>query len=127
MRSTKKSDPSPSATRSGCPIATTLDVLGDKWTLILIRDMLAGKSRYSDFLGSPEGIPTNILANRLKRMEAAGLVAKRPYQTKPPRSEYLLTAMGRGLIPVLHDICQWANAYIPGTWVPPRDFMELRP
>ena len=127
MRSTKKTDPSPSTIRSGCPIATTLDLVGDKWTLILIRDMLTGKSRYSEFLASPEGIPTNILANRLKRMEAAGLIAKRPYQTKPPRFEYQPTAMGRGLIPVLQNICQWANAHIPGTWVPPRSFMELRP
>ncbi|MBT3767855.1 MAG: helix-turn-helix transcriptional regulator, partial [Rhodospirillales bacterium] len=54
--------------RSGCPISTTLDILGDKWSLIIIRDMLTGKSRYGEFQDSPEGIPTNILAARLKRL-----------------------------------------------------------
>jgi DNA-binding HxlR family transcriptional regulator len=114
------------ASRSACPIATTLDLVGDKWTLILIRDMLTGKSRYGEFLGSPEGIPTNILANRLKRMEAAGLITKTPYQTHPRRNSYELTAKGRGLTPVLQSICHWANEFIPGTWVPPQEFMELR-
>ena len=55
--------------RSGCPIATTLDMIGDKWTLVLIRDMLVSKKRYQEILASPEGITTNILASRLKRME----------------------------------------------------------
>jgi DNA-binding HxlR family transcriptional regulator len=122
-----KNDGSGLGARSACPIATTLDLMGDKWTLILIRDMLTGKSRYGEFLGSPEGIPTNILANRLKRMEAIGLIAKHPYQSRPPRFAYRLTAMGRGLLPLLHEICIWANANFQNTWTPPREFMELRP
>ncbi len=113
--------------RSDCPIATTLDYVGDKWTLVLIRDMVTGKRRYGEFLDSPEGIPTNILANRLKRMEAVGLIFKHPYQHKPTRYEYRLTPMGRGLLPVMQDVCRWANAHFPGTWIPPQAFMDLRP
>src|SRR5438105_4349626 len=57
------------ALRSPCPVACTLDIIGDRWTLLLIRDLLAGKKRYGEFLASPERIPTNILAERLKRLE----------------------------------------------------------
>ena len=109
--------------RSGCPIATTLDMIGDKWTLVLIRDMLVGKKRYQEFLASPEGITTNILASRLRRMEERGLITKSPYQQHPPRSEYLLTDVGRSLHPVLQSICRWANQQIPDTWTPPASFM----
>lgn len=110
--------------RSGCPIATTLDLVGDKWSLVIVRDMLVGKRRYGEFLASPEGIPTNILANRLKRMEAFGLIDRRPYQEKPRRFEYVLTDMGAALLPVLQSICRWANGHIPSTWTPPASFMN---
>lgn len=113
--------------RSNCPIANTLDIVGDKWSLIIIRDMLNGKKRYGEFQDSPEGIPTNILASRLRQMTALGLVAKMPYQKHPPRFEYSLTKKGRALIPVVQEICRFGNAHIPKTWVPPESFMELRP
>src|ERR671916_2191665 len=74
--------------RSACPVACALDVVGDRWTLLVIRDLLAGKSRYGDFLASPEKIPTNILADRLKRLEREGLVSRLPYSVRPPRYEY---------------------------------------
>ena len=64
--------------RSPCPIAATLDTLGDRWSLVLIRDMVAGKRRFGEFLDSPEGIKTNILAERLRRLEAAGQQAADP-------------------------------------------------
>ena len=111
-------------TRSGCPIATTLDILGDKWTMVLIRDMLNGKTRYSQLTMWPEGIPTNILANRLKMMEKTGLVRRDVYQERPVRHQYLLTEKGRALLPVLQEICRWGNAYYPDTWVPPDAFMQ---
>ena len=114
----------PTPARSGCPIATTLDFVGDKWSLVIVRDMLTGKRRYGEFLASPEGIPTNILANRLKRMEAVGLIARQPYQDKPRRFEYGLTEMGESLLPVLQSMCRWANAYVAGTWTPPESFMN---
>lgn len=110
--------------RSGCPIATTLDLIGDRWTLVILRDMLTGKSRYSEFMASPEGITTNILADRLGKMEANGLVAKKPYQLRPKRFAYELTEMGQELHPVLQEICRWANRNIPDTWVPPESFMQ---
>lgn len=111
--------------RSGCPIATTLDCIGDAWSLVIIRDMLTGKSRYKEFLDSPEGITTNILASRLARLEELGIIEKAPYQTNPVRHAYSLTSAGRGLTPVLQAICRWGNTHFPGTWVPPESFMAL--
>ncbi|MPZ56346.1 MAG: transcriptional regulator [Rhizobiales bacterium] len=114
------------AFRSGCPIATTLDLVGDRWSLVIVRDMIVGKAKFGDFLASPERIPTNILAARLKRMEAAGLVAKRTYQINPARYAYRLSDKGMALLPVLQNMCRWANAYVPGTWTPPESFMAPR-
>jgi DNA-binding HxlR family transcriptional regulator len=113
--------------RSGCPIATTLDIIGDRWTLIILRDMINGKKRYSEFLTSPERITTNILATRLTQMEAAGLTYRNAYQKRPTRYEYLLTEKGEALLPVLQEVCQWANRFMPDTWVPPDDFMQKKP
>ncbi len=112
--------------RSRCPIASTLDLLGDRWSLILIRDMLTGKTRFGEFLASPEHIPTNILSSRLRDLEEAGLVEKRPYQARPERFDYALTQQGQALLPVLQEVCRWANAHIEGTWRPPASFMERR-
>ena len=112
------------AYRSPCPIATTLDIVGDRWTLVILRDLITGKSRYSEFLTSPERITTNILADRLEKMEAAGLVERSPYQQRPLRHTYRLTNMGRALHPMLREMCRWANHYVPGTWTPPESFMQ---
>jgi DNA-binding HxlR family transcriptional regulator len=112
--------------RSGCPIATTLDLVGDRWTLVIARDMLTGKKRFAQFLTSPERITTSVLTEKLFQMEEAGLVEKLAYQQRPPRFEYHLTKKGRGLIPVLHEICRWANRYMTDTWTPPQTFMDLR-
>ncbi len=113
--------------RSGCPIATTLDVLGDKWTLVIVRDMLNGKAKFAEFLGSPEGVPTNILAARLKRMVETGLAKKTAYQERPKRFAYELTPKGRDLIPVVHAMCGWAKSHYSECWTPPVAFMDLRP
>ena len=110
--------------RSGCPIARTLEILGDRWSLILVRDLMTGKERYGEFLASPEGITTNILADRLKRMEGAGLIEKHPYQQHPVRHAYRLSEKGRDLLPVLQAISRWGNRHIPDTWIPPDWFME---
>ena len=112
--------------RSGCPIATTLDLVGDRWSLVIVRDMLTGKRRYGEFLASPEGITTNILADRLKRMEEAGLIARTPYQRRPVRHNYGLTEMGETLRPVLQEMCLWGNRHFRHTWTPPASFMERR-
>lgn len=112
--------------RSGCPIATTLDLVGDRWTLVILRDLFTGKNRFSQFLASPERITTNVLTDRLVTMERAGLVTKTAYQEHPRRFEYALTRKGEALLPVLQEMCRWANAYVPGTWTPPKSFMSRR-
>lgn len=101
--------------RSACPIACTLDLLGDRWTLLVLRDLFLGKRRFDELMASPEGISTNILAERLKRLEALRLVAKAPYGAHPNRFDYALTERGRSLGPVLHRIAQWGLEHLEGT------------
>jgi DNA-binding HxlR family transcriptional regulator len=113
--------------RSGCPIATTLDLLGDRWTLVIVRDLLTGKSRFGDFLKSPEHIPTNILADRLERLEAFGLLEKASYQENPVRFDYRLSQKGADLLPALQAVCVWANRHLPDTWKTPKSFLDLKP
>ncbi|HEU5154166.1 MAG TPA: helix-turn-helix domain-containing protein [Gemmatimonadales bacterium] len=99
--------------RSDCPIACSLDLIGDRWTLLIVRDLFRGKKRFSEFLASDEGIKTNILTDRLKRLEEAGLVQRAPYQKHPLRYDYYLTSQGRDLSPVLSAIFAWGRAYFP--------------
>lgn len=110
--------------RSKCPITNSLELIGDRWTMVVLRDMFIGKKRYSDFLASPEGISTNILADRLAMMESSGLIESKPYQKRPLRLEYELTEKGTGLLPVLQELCRWGNCYLPDTFVPPASFMK---
>lgn len=101
--------------RSACPVANTLDVIGDKWTLLVIRDLyFMNKTTYREFQNSPEAIPTNILADRLNRLQEHGLVTKSPYQDKPVRYTYKLTAKGKALSPVIKEIGKWGKKYISG-------------
>lgn len=113
--------------RSGCPIASSLDILGDRWTLVVLRDLLNGKTRFGDLLASPERIATNVLTDRLTAMEAAGLVERRAYQQRPLRYAYAPTARAEALLPVLQQLCLWGNDWIPGTWIAPDTFMSRRP
>lgn len=101
--------------RSTCAIANSLDILGDKWSLLVVRDLLYGKSTYGDLSRSPEHIPTNILAERLKRLENAGIVTSTPYQQRPVRYAYTLTPKGRALGDVLLAFVRWGKQHIPGT------------
>ncbi len=112
--------------RSGCPIAGTLDIVGDRWTLVILRDMVNGKKRFSEFLDSPERITTNVLTDRLVLMAGAGLVKRTPYHLRPKRFEYVLTKKGLALLPVLQEICRWANRFMPETWTAPPSFMSRR-
>ncbi len=107
--------PDPQWKRSPCPVACTLDMLGDKWTLLVIRDLLMGRTTYSEFQRGPEKIPTNILADRLKRLEKAAILERQQYQQRPPRYSYHLTAKGKDLGPVLRALSQWGNKYLPYT------------
>jgi DNA-binding HxlR family transcriptional regulator len=103
------------ALRSRCPIAGALDLLGDRWTLLVVRDLLFyRKARFAEFLASPEGISTNILAERLVRLERGGLVEKRRYQERPPRNEYHATPRARELVPALRALIRWGKRHVPG-------------
>jgi DNA-binding HxlR family transcriptional regulator len=101
--------------RSNCPVARTLDLVGDRWSLLVIRDLLDGQKRFGDLLASDEHIPTNILAERLKRLERAGLLERVPYSERPPRFSYRLTAEGRGLGFAVDALATWGLAHFPGT------------
>ncbi|MFO1520158.1 MAG: helix-turn-helix domain-containing protein [bacterium] len=106
--------------RSDCPVSNVLDLLGDKWTLIVLRDMLFfEKKLYKELSDSNEGIPTNILADRLKRLESAEILTKESYQNNPPRYAYRLTSKGLDLFPVLKEIIVWGIKHLPG--LPRRD------
>lgn len=111
-----------SGSRSDCPISCVLDILGDKWTLVVVRDLFMGKHRYNEFMESSEGIQSNILADRLKRLEAAGIVKRDQYQNRPPRSEYFLTTKGADLQPVLYAMVEWGRRYLPCSTYPERPF-----
>ena len=105
--------------RSDCAVANTLERIGDRWSMLLVRDMLAGKSTYGEFLESPEGIPTNILASRLKRLEQIGIIARSVYQEHPVRYAYALTPRGRQLGAILRALATWGLEHIPGTRILP--------
>jgi len=115
MPPTKKSA---SSRRSACPISGSLDIIGDRWSLLVIRDLFRGLKRYGEFTGSPEGIPTNVLAERLVRLEENGILASEPYQKNPTRYAYTLTPKGRSLKPVLAALGQWGARHVPGTRIP---------
>lgn len=103
--------------RSACAVACTLDLVGDKWSLLVVRDLLRGALTYGELQSSFEGIPTNILADRLRKMEEAGLMSKSAYQEHPVRYAYELTEKGRALGDVLLAIVRWGTKYVPGTQV----------
>jgi len=101
--------------RSACAIANSLDIVGDKWSLLVVRDLLHGKRTYGELANSPERIPTNILADRLKRLEGAGIILSTPYQQRPVRYRYSLTPKGSALGEVLLAFVRWGKEHIPGT------------
>jgi DNA-binding HxlR family transcriptional regulator len=103
------------ARRSSCPIACSLDILGDRWTLVIIRDLFRGLTRYGEFVNAREGIPTNILADRLQRLESAGVIRSEPYQSNPPRYAYTLTPKGADLKSVLGALATWGMRHLPRT------------
>jgi DNA-binding HxlR family transcriptional regulator len=108
-----------SCRQSGCPVAYSLDVFGDKWTLIVIRDMLvAGKRHYGEFLESPERIASNILADRLKRLEDVGIVSKEADPANQSKFIYNLTPKGVDLIPLFLEVVLWGTKHGTDTNTP---------
>lgn len=112
----KPGPPAPrSERRSPCPVACTLDTIGDRWTLLVIRDLFLGRSRFREFVASPEGIPTNILTDRLHRLREEQIVEQIPAEDGTKRHAYRLTKKGRALGPVLVALRDWGLAWEPGT------------
>jgi DNA-binding HxlR family transcriptional regulator len=93
-----------------CPVARTLDLIGERWTPLILRDLiLHGPRRYQDLQDSLAGIAPNTLSARLKDMEANGLIERKLYNERPPRLEYHLTDKGRSLGPVLRALREWGT------------------
>jgi DNA-binding HxlR family transcriptional regulator len=102
--------------RSDCPISSSLDIFGDKWSLLIVRDLMLHKSRtYGDFTKSAEKIATNILANRLQLLENNGIIIKLPYPDNKVKGLYKLSPKGVDLIPALIEIALWGGKYISTT------------
>ncbi|MEO1245628.1 MAG: helix-turn-helix domain-containing protein [Pseudomonadota bacterium] len=100
--------------RSNCSISRTLELLGDKWTLLIVRDLMwHGKSTFKE-LADAEGIPTNLLSNRLQRLIDWGLARRKQYQDNPVRYTYYLTDAGLALEETLLRIMAWGNRYLDG-------------
>lgn len=97
----------PDARRSPCPVACSLDILGDRWTLLVVRDLFLGRSRFRDFMASPEGIPTNILSDRLERLLRHEIVTQIPAHDGTRRRAYALTSKGQDLGPLLEALRDW--------------------
>ena len=101
--------------RSPCPVACALDIFGDRWTLLVIRDLILGKSRFKDFVTSPEGIPTNILSDRLLRLLEHGVVIQVSSSEGSKHLAYQLTEKGQALLPILKSIRDWGLTWEKGT------------
>ena len=104
-----------------CPIAMTLDIIGDRWTILIIRDLYFGRSRFNDLLAAAPGMSTKILSERLKLLEAHDLVSREVYSEHPLRAEYRLTEKGMSLEPVLNAIGEWGGRNL----VPKKDQAAL--
>lgn len=96
--------------RSNCPISSALDIVGDKWSLLIIRDMMfSGKETFSDFSNSNEKIATNILSNRLSMLEELGIIDKGKKAGNKKTNIYSLTQKGKELLPIILEIAQWSD------------------
>ncbi|MCR9154351.1 MAG: winged helix-turn-helix transcriptional regulator [Croceimicrobium sp.] len=113
--------------RSDCPINYALEFLGDKWSLLIIRDLVfEGKQFYKEFLKSKEGIATNILSDRLKRLEQLGVVESEVYEKQRTQKVYALSDKGLDLIPVLIELIIWSSKHKDGLAVEPQLLQQLQ-
>jgi len=98
--------------QKNCPVARALDIIGERWTILLLRDLfLQGPRRFQDFQESLAGVAPNTLSARLKTMEEQGLITRRVYSDHPPRLEYHLTDKGKSLGPVLKALREWGQRH----------------
>ena len=103
--------------RSPCPVALSLDIFGDRWTMLVIRDLFFGRTRFKEFAASPEGIPTNILADRLERLLARRIIEQIPAEDGTKRLAYRLTRKGTALGPILKAMRDWGLTWDKSTRV----------
>jgi DNA-binding HxlR family transcriptional regulator len=100
--------------RSDCPISSALDIVGDKWSLLIIRDIaMSGKNTYNEFLKAEEKIATNILSDRLSMLEWTGIIVKQEHPASKAKIFYRLTEQGIDLLPVLIEMILWSDKYLP--------------
>lgn len=97
-----------------CPVARGLSVIGDRWTMLVLRDCFLGVRRFEQ-MQERLGITRHVLADRLRKLEANGVLRRERYQERPPRHEYRLTERGKALYPVLVSVIEWANVHVPPT------------
>ena len=102
----------PKRYNQACPVAKSLEVVGDRWTLLVVRDLLSGPRRFQDFLGTLPGIAPNILSARLKLMEEHGLIVREFYSDRPPRAQYVLSEKGRELGMVVGALAAWGGRHV---------------
>ena len=98
--------------RSPCPLSSSLELIGDKWSLIIVRDLLMGKKTYSDFLSSPENIASNVLITRLKTLKEYGIIDLKKDKDRKNVKYYFLTEMGMGLLLVMAELALWYEKYV---------------
>ena len=103
--------------RSYCPLVNILDILGDKWSLIIVRDIFHGKKSYGEFLASPENISTSVLASRPQLLERTGLIKHRPFNDKKVKY-YYLTDRGIDLYPILYEMFYWSKRNLDKVFYP---------
>ena len=104
--------------RSSCPLVNILDILGDKWSLIIVRDIFHGKKSYGEFLASPENISTSVLASRLQLLERAGLIKHRLSLSDKKVKFYYLTDRGIDLYPILYEMSYWSKRNLDKEFFP---------
>ncbi|QDT11543.1 winged helix-turn-helix transcriptional regulator [Planctomycetes bacterium K23_9] len=114
-RATKPASKPCPTRRSPCPIACTLDVIGDRWTLLVVRDLFLGRTRFKEFTASPESIPTNILSERLQRLLQSGVIKQVPASDGSKRLAYELTDKGDALRPLIKAVTKWGLQWEEGT------------
>ncbi len=99
--------------QQACPIARSLDIIGERWTMLVVRDLLRGHRRFNELLESLTGISPNLLSDRLKTLEEHGIVERSFYSDHPPRAEYQLTEKGQALGPAMRALFDWGERYEP--------------
>ncbi|MFT4286113.1 winged helix-turn-helix transcriptional regulator [Nocardioides sp.] len=104
-----------------CSVARALDVIGERWSLLVVRELFLGSRRFEEF-ARYTGAPRDVLTTRLRKLEEAGLIRREPYQDRPVRFEYRLTDLGKSLHPVIHVLREWGDAHLAGDDGPPTTF-----